>query len=317
MTGLSAQGDDGLGGFLVSDETSDLGDRAFGRSGRAEGRGEIDASTAELAVNGLAEDDANGATSPVVNVSPALSQDAGTDGGAQGAAAATEAPVTIADGGAAAIEGPSSQSVVFAGSSGTLTLDDAQGFTGQISGLSGADAIDLADISYGADTQVTFLGNAAGGTLTVTDGTETANITLVGDYLSSTWDLSSDGHGGVTVVDPVTNTTWQTLKVGGGGYVRGLDIAPDGTMVGRTDTNGAYLWHAATSSWVQLVTASSMPAAFIAANPAASGTGRLRNPDCGQQYPDPLHDLRRVHVQEHQSGHDMDATNLFQWRRSD
>ena len=95
------------------------------------------------------------------------------------------------------------------------------------------------DISYGADTQVTFLGNAAGGTLTVTDGTETANITLVGDYLSSTWDLSSDGHGGVTVVDPVTNTTWQTLKVGGGGYVRGLDVAPDGTMVGRTDTNGA------------------------------------------------------------------------------
>ena len=32
-------------------------------------------------------------------------------------------------------------------------------------------------------------------------------------------------------------------------------------MVGRTDTNGAYLWDAATSSWTQLVTASSMPAA--------------------------------------------------------
>ena len=269
MTGLSAQGDDGLGGFLVSDETSDLGDR----SGRGEGRGEIDASTAELAVNGLVEDDANSGTSPVVNVSPALIQDGGTVAAAQSPAEATEASVTIADGGAAAIKGPSSQSVVFAGSTGTLTLDDAQGFTGQISGMSGADAIDLADISYGADTQVTFLGNAAGGTLTVTDGTESANIALVGDYLSSTWDLSSDGHGGVTVVDPVANTTWQTLEVGGGGYVRGLDVAPDGTMVGRTDTNGAYLWDASTSSWVQLVTASSMPAAFIAADPAASGTG--------------------------------------------
>ena len=197
----------GLGGFLVSDETSDLGDRAFGPSGRAARGGEIDASAAELAVNGLGEDDANCGTSPVENVSSALSQDAGTEGGAQ-SAAATEAPVTIADGGAAAIEGPSSQSVVFTGSSGTLTLDDAQGFTGQISGLSGADAIDLADISYGADTQVTFLGNAAGGTLTITDGTESAKIALVGDYLSSTWDLSSDGHGGVTVVDPVTNTSW-------------------------------------------------------------------------------------------------------------
>ena len=127
MTGLSAQWDGGLGGFLFSDETSDLGDRVFDRSGGSEGRGEIDASTAELAVNGLAEDDANSGTSPVENVLPALSQDAGTEGGAQ-SAAATEAPVTIADGGAAVIEGPSSQSVVFAGSSGTLTLDDAQGF---------------------------------------------------------------------------------------------------------------------------------------------------------------------------------------------
>ena len=236
------------------------------------GAAKIDASTAELAVNGLAEDDANSGTSPVGNVSPASIQDAGTVGAAQSPAEATEAPVTIADGGAAAIEGPSSQSVVFAGSSGTLTLDDAQGFTGQISGLSGSDAIDLADISYGADTQVTFLGNAAGGTLTVTDGTESANIALVGDYLSSTWDLSSDGHGGVTVVDPVANTTWQTLKVGAGGFVRGLDIAPDGTMVARTDTYGAYLWNG--TQWVQLVTSASMPAAFVAANVDNGNTGQ-------------------------------------------
>ena len=53
---------------------------------------------------------------------------------------------------------------------------------------------------------------------------------------------------------------WQTLKVGGGGMVTGLSIANDGTMVVRTDTNGAYLWTG--SQWQQLVTASSMPAAF-------------------------------------------------------
>jgi hypothetical protein len=53
---------------------------------------------------------------------------------------------------------------------------------------------------------------------------------------------------------------WQTLKVGGGGYVTGMSIANDGTMVVRTDTNGAYLWTG--SQWQQLVTASSMPAAF-------------------------------------------------------
>src|ERR1700729_633122 len=53
---------------------------------------------------------------------------------------------------------------------------------------------------------------------------------------------------------------WQTLKVGAGGFATGLDIDPDGTMVVRTDTNGAYLWNG--TQWVQLVTSSSMPAAF-------------------------------------------------------
>ena len=130
------------------------------------------------------------------------------------------------------------------------------------------------------------MGNATGGTLTVTDGTKTAHIALSGDYLSSTWTLSSDGKGGTTVVDPTVSTNWQTLKVGAGGFVRGLDIAPDGTMVGRTDTNGAYLWNG--TQWVQLVTASSMPAAFVAANLSVRPR-RLRNPNCRQQYEHLLH----------------------------
>jgi photosystem II stability/assembly factor-like uncharacterized protein len=66
-------------------------------------------------------------------------------------------------------------------------------------------------------------------------------------------------------------TNWQVLKVGSGGYVRGLNIAPDGTTVVRTDTNGAYLLNG--SAWVKLVTASSMPAAFIAQNPVNAGQG--------------------------------------------
>jgi len=66
-------------------------------------------------------------------------------------------------------------------------------------------------------------------------------------------------------------TSWQELKVGAGGFVRGLAVAPDGTMVGYTDTNGAYLWNG--SSWVQLLNSSSMPAALIAANPVQFGAG--------------------------------------------
>src|SRR5882724_9340712 len=54
-------------------------------------------------------------------------------------------------------------------------------------------------------------------------------------------------------------TTWSTLKIGGGGFVTGIDIASDGTKVVRTDTYGAWLYNTATNLWQQLVTASSMP----------------------------------------------------------
>ena len=144
-------------------------------------------------------------------------------------------------------------------------------FAGQISGLSGADAIDLADLSFNSSTEATFLGTATGGTLTITNGAQTEEIALKGDYLSSTWTVSSDGAGGTSIVDPVASTNWQMMKVGAGGFADGLDIDPDGTMVVRTDTNGAYLWNG--TSWQQLVTSSSMPAAFLAANPAGSGQG--------------------------------------------
>jgi hypothetical protein len=169
--------------------------------------------------------------------------------------------VTIAEGASAEIAGASAQAVTFTGTTGTLKLDQSLSFTGQISGLAGSDAIDLADVNYGVQTQVTYLGNTTGGTLTITDGVHTANIALQGDYLSSTWTLSSDGHGGTIVVDPVTSTNWQELKVGAGGFITGLDIAPDDTMVIRTDTYGAYIWNG--TQWQQLVTATSMPAAFV------------------------------------------------------
>ncbi len=179
--------------------------------------------------------------------------------------------VEVSSGGTAEISGASGSTVVFDGSSGTLELEDAPGFTGRVVGLSGSDTIDLADIAFNASMQATFVGTTSGGTLTVTNGAETAEIELAGDYLSSTWSVSSDGHGGTNVVDPTTSTNWQVMKVGAGGYADGLDEAPDGVLVVRTDTNGAYLWNG--TSWQQLVTASSMPAAFIAANPVSSGQG--------------------------------------------
>jgi hypothetical protein len=54
---------------------------------------------------------------------------------------------------------------------------------------------------------------------------------------------------------------WQILRIGGGGWLTGMDISADGsTRVVRTDTYGAYAWDAAAGRWVQLVTATSLPA---------------------------------------------------------
>jgi photosystem II stability/assembly factor-like uncharacterized protein len=56
------------------------------------------------------------------------------------------------------------------------------------------------------------------------------------------------------------DTRWRPLRIGGGGFVTGLDISPDGsTRVVRTDTYGAYIWDLLSSQWRQLVTAASMP----------------------------------------------------------
>src|SRR5262249_338155 len=81
--------------------------------------------------------------------------------------------------------GPSSVNVTFAsGATGALILDASSKFTGTIAGLSSVapfDTIDLADIAFGANTTVVYLASSTNtGTLTVSDGTHTANIALSG-----------------------------------------------------------------------------------------------------------------------------------------
>jgi hypothetical protein len=53
------------------------------------------------------------------------------------------------------------------------------------------------------------------------------------------------------------DSAWKPVKIGAGGWLVGIDAAPDGTMVVRTDTYGALLWNG--TGWTQLATASSMP----------------------------------------------------------
>jgi hypothetical protein len=112
-------------------------------------------------------------------------------------------PVDVAPG--ATVELPSAfvGPVTFAGSTGTLQLDDSAGFAGTVTGMCGQDTLDLRDINFATIGTPTFAGNSSGGTLTVTDGAHTANIALLGNYLASTFVASSDGHGGASIADPV------------------------------------------------------------------------------------------------------------------
>ena len=94
--------------------------------------------------------------------------------------------------------------VTFAnGNGGTLLLNDSMQFNGLVAGFSGSAQIDLADIPYEAGT-TTFLWTQAvtnanaSGTLTVSEGANAANITLLGQYSQTSFALAG-GAGGTVV----------------------------------------------------------------------------------------------------------------------
>jgi len=108
--------------------------------------------------------------------------------------------------------GSFNENVVFtAGSTGTLELADSVAYTkGRIQGLSttGANALDLGDINFvnAATTTATFAGTATSGVLTVTDGTNTAKINLIGNYVGHIFTTSLGAGGvGTKIVDPAAS----------------------------------------------------------------------------------------------------------------
>jgi hypothetical protein len=119
------------------------------------------------------------------------------------------AHATIATGATLDLAAPSSESVTFAGGTGSLVLDDPGSFTGKISGFTGtapdaahSDTIDLAGINYNsAGFSETY--NASTGQLSVTDGSHSASLTF--DNFNGTLDFASDGNGGTLVTDPPAN----------------------------------------------------------------------------------------------------------------
>jgi len=112
------------------------------------------------------------------------------------------APV-IAEGTTFEISSPYAGDVTFAGPTGTLLLDPSSSFYGTVMGYLGQDELDLADITFGANTTVSYTpADYAGGTLTVSDGVHTANIALLGQFTTSSFTIANDGNGGTLVTDP-------------------------------------------------------------------------------------------------------------------
>ena len=122
-------------------------------------------------------------------------------------------PLTIADGATVELSSAYAGAVTFAGSTGTLQLDNSSSFSGTVAGMTGQDTIDFADINFTKVQTPSYSGNSSGGTLTVTDGTHSANIALLGNYLASSFVTSSDGHGGTNIVDPVLSSANQHLAL--------------------------------------------------------------------------------------------------------
>jgi hypothetical protein len=116
--------------------------------------------------------------------------------------AVTGAGVAAIKGGTLDLASSFAENVTFSGTKGVLVLAQSQGYAGTVTGFSksGATTLDLFDIGFVGSSEATFSGTKTGGLLTVADGTHTARIVLGGDYLSSTFVASSDGHGGVDVV---------------------------------------------------------------------------------------------------------------------
>jgi len=120
---------------------------------------------------------------------------------------------TITDNVELEVVGASTVNVSFAsGATGELKLDHSPEFNGQIAGFTDQNLLDLADIAFGSNTTLGYVANSnnTGGTLAASDGTNTANIALLGQYTAASFVMSTDGSGGTLIHDPPATLT-QTL----------------------------------------------------------------------------------------------------------
>jgi hypothetical protein len=82
-----------------------------------------------------------------------------------------------------------------------LSVAKATGVSLKISGFGAGDIVRLASFRADATETLSFVENAANtsGTLTVTRGTQTATVTLFGQFVAAGFHVASDGGGGSVI----------------------------------------------------------------------------------------------------------------------
>ena len=80
---------------------------------------------------------------------------------------------------------------------GTTTFDTAS-YNGTVSGFGAGDTIDVTDLAYSANETLTW--TQGSGTLAITSGGQTADVTLAGSYSQSNFTLESNSSGATDIV---------------------------------------------------------------------------------------------------------------------
>jgi len=93
-----------------------------------------------------------------------------------------------------------SETVQFTGSKAQLVLTDAPSFAGKLASFGAGDRLDLRQFDPATAT-IAFQQNASGtqGKLTVSDGSLSATLTLLGQFAAAGFHGSADGLGGTNI----------------------------------------------------------------------------------------------------------------------
>ena len=113
-----------------------------------------------------------------------------------------------------------------------LSLAQSQGYTGEVSGLSSfRSRLYLEDIGFVSSSEATYSGDTQSGILTVTDGTHTAHIKLIGDYTGEPFIVRPRGSGVVVQWFDVYPHRFIAAMAGLGGSAGGTIHADHATPI--------------------------------------------------------------------------------------